>query len=290
MTSNKVVREVSFDTSPLDSVAEHYQPETSTASSNSGEQPTMISEHEQLLINNAEIAVVQRMEQSPDWPLLYPRVYPPSADYASPTLSAIWLGNTLKVSLARRRGTNVPKETPDLENAQILEEVLASTLIAHDVPTFWIEPALSLTLAQITPSSSQWFNGPLHLESAILMIPKGTLLHSERGYVDWIAYNRVRDTFTVLAGSGNRSNPFIFPLSERADYDPQLLIDLAAASLEKPKLTIGIWNYLRNALAIMASRPELIHPGVCTRRATANSIAESQECWTRTIVGGELKQ
>ena len=153
----------------------------------------------------------------------------------------------------------------------------------------WIAPALSLSLAETIPTSSQWFDGALPMESAVLRIPKGTFRHPEGGHVDGIAFRREPSRITIVAGSGWIASASVISLFPIAEDERQAEMESMVASLEKPKLTMGIWSYLRNLIAIIAAEPDIIKPGICTARRASDSTGNGQEYWTRAIVGGDLE-
>jgi hypothetical protein len=250
-------------------------------------------------------ALVEEMEASPEWKVLYRRVYQGVSGYGSAKRAAEtyytaiqWLKNALATAPAAIRAVYCA----------------ACQAKENDFPIFFVNAQLlSAVLNTSLPAGIRWSEMKLPFEAGVFCLPRGTLRYVDGTEVNHLGWLRARkgdlfrfgsleaavsvpyDAFTVYAQPLNEDGTILYSSldeNERPYIDDGIIEESWRGTFDLP-LTAGDDEFLRlcrsltfGLLMVMVSRPSLVSYGGRERKQSKKS---EREFWAPNIIGRDYK-
>lgn len=244
----------------------------------------------------------EEMEASPEWKVLYPRVYQSAAGYGSPK----------RVAETYYTAVDWVKSDPATAPAAFRTVYCAACKAReNNFPMFFVDKELlSAVLNTNPPSGVRWDELNLPFEAGVFVLPLGTMRYVDGSAVNHLGWCRARkgdalrfdettppvnapdDSFAVYAQPLNEDGTVLFSNVDatRRPYidDDTIINSLWGGAFDIP-LSSDDDGFLRQARALvfglllaMSARPQLVSYG---QRQGKQSKKGRREFWTPNIIG-----
>jgi hypothetical protein len=246
-------------------------------------------------------AYVEEMEASPEWQIIYPRVYTGVGGYGSPK----------KVAETYYTALHWVKDNPNSSPAA-MQAIYGAACMAkrYNFPLFFVDENLLAAVVNTEPPSGvRWAEMKLPFEAGAISLPRGALRYIDGTDVNHLGWCRVRkgdemrfddrslpikapdDCFITYAQPLNEEGTVLFSSldgTSKPYIDACVLEERWHAFFDLP-FAAGDEEFLRltrslvfGLLMVINARPALVSKG---RREGKQSKGNKREFWTPNVIG-----